>query len=56
MNDVFFNANVYAAFLEGKASKDEPRAILKKMMCSPRLMMELNLAAAAFSMNLKERR
>ena len=43
------NANVYSAFLEGKATKDEMRAILKKMMRDSRLMMKLNLAATISS-------
>lgn len=43
------NANVYSAFLEGKATKDEIRTILKKMMRDSRLMMKLNLAATVTS-------
>ncbi len=39
------NANVYSAFLEGKATKDEMRTILKKMMRDSQLIMMLNLAA-----------
>ena len=45
MEDMICNANVYSAFLEGKATKDEMRTILKKMMRDSRLMMKLNLAA-----------
>ena len=41
-----FNANLYAAFLEGKATKDENRIVLKRMIRSTRLIMELNLASA----------
>ena len=54
MDDMICNANVYAAFLEGKATKDEMRAILKKMMRDSRLMMKLNLAATVSSINIKE--
>lgn len=39
------NANVYSAFLEGKATQDEMRTVLKTMMRDTRLMMKLNLAA-----------
>lgn len=46
MEDFICNANVYSAFLEGKATKEEMRTILKKMMRDSRLMMTLNLAAA----------
>lgn len=49
------NANVYSAFLEGKATKDEMRAILKKMMRDSRLMMKLNLAATVSSIKTKEK-
>ena len=56
MEDMICNANVYAAFLEGKATKDEMRAILKKMMRDSRLMMKLNLAATVSSINIKEKR
>lgn len=48
------NANVYSAFLEGKATKDEMRAILKKMMRDSRLMMKLNLAATVSSIKTKD--
>ena len=41
-----FNANLYAAFLEGNATKDENRIVLKRMIRSTRLIMELNLASA----------
>ena len=41
-----FNANLYAAFLEGKTTKEENRIVLTRMIKSPRLIMELNLAAA----------
>ena len=36
-----FNANLYAAFLEGKTTKEENR-----ISKSPSLIMELNLASA----------
>lgn len=49
MDDMICNANVYSAFLEGKATKDEIRTILKKMMRDSRLMMKLNLAATVTS-------
>lgn len=45
MDDMINNANVYSAFLEGKATKDEMRTILKKMMRDSKLMLKLNLAA-----------
>ena len=48
------NANVYSAFLEGKATKDEKRAILKKMMRDSRLMMKLNLAATVSNRKRKD--
>lgn len=48
------NANVYSAFLEGKATKDEMRTILKKMMRDSLLMMKLNLAAAVSSRKRKD--
>lgn len=50
------NANVYSAFLEGKATKEEMRTILKKMMRDSRLMMTLNLAATVSSINIKEKK
>lgn len=50
------NANVYSAFLEGKATKDEMRAILKKMMRDSRLMMKLNLAATLTNSSIKGKR
>ena len=49
MEDIICNANVYSAFLEGKATKDEMRMVMRKMMRDPRLMMKLNLAAAVIS-------
>ena len=54
MEDMICNANVYSAFLEGKATKDEMRTILKKMMRDSRLMMKLNLAAAVSSRKKKD--
>lgn len=54
MDDMICNANVYSAFLEGKATKDEMRTILKKMMRDSRLMMILNLAAAVSSRKKKD--
>ena len=53
MEDMICNANVYSAFLEGKATKDEMRTILKKMMRDSRLMMKLNLAATVTSKRKK---
>ena len=53
MEDMTCNANVYSAFLEGKATKDEMCAILKKMMKDSRLMMKLNLAATVTSLCIK---
>jgi hypothetical protein len=41
-----FNANLYAAFLEGKTTKEENRIVLTRMTRSPKLIMELNLASA----------
>lgn len=55
MDDMICNANVYSAFLEGKATKDEMRTILKKIMRDSRLMMKLNLAATVSSINIKEK-
>ena len=54
MDDMICNANVYSAFLEGKATKDEKRAILKKMMRDSRLMMKLNLAATVSNRKRKD--
>ena len=48
------NANVYSAFLEGKATKDEMRTILKKLMRDSKLMMKINLAATVSSMIIKD--
>ena len=56
MEDMTCNANVYSAFLEGKATKDEMSTLLKKMMRDSRLMMKLNLAAAVSSRKKKTRR
>lgn len=50
---MIYNANVYSAFLEGRATKDEMHTILKKMMRDSRLMMKLNLAAAVSSRKKK---
>ena len=54
MDNKISNANVYSAFLEGKATKEEARSILKKMMRDPKLMMSLNLAATVsdFGINI----
>ena len=41
-----FNANLYAAFLEGKTTKEENRIVITRMARSPNLIMELNLASA----------
>lgn len=41
-----FNTNLYAAFLEGKTTKEENRIVLTRMTRSPKLIMELNLASA----------
>lgn len=56
MDEMICNANVCSAFLEGKATKDEMRTILKKMMRDSRLMMKLNLAATVSSIGIKEKR
>ena len=56
MDDMISNANVYSAFLEGKATKDEMRTILKKMMRDSRLMMKLNLAATVSNRKKKDDR
>ena len=40
------DSNVYAAFLEGKVSKQERKNVLNLMMQNPRLILELNLASA----------
>lgn len=53
MDNMICNANMYSAFLEGKATKDEMRTILKKMMRDSRLMMKLNLAATVTSSCIK---
>lgn len=50
MKDMICNANLYSAFLEGKATKDEMRTILKKLMRDSKLMMKINLAATVSSM------
>ena len=49
------NANEYSAFLEGNATKDEMRTILKKLMRDPKLMMKINLAATVSSMIIKDK-
>ena len=56
MDNMICNANMYSAFLEGKATKDEMRTILKKMMRDSRLMMKLNLAATVTSSCIKGRK
>ena len=56
MDDMICNANVYSAFLEGKATNDEMRVILKKMMRDSRLMMKLNLAATLTNSCIKGKR
>ena len=56
MDNMICNANVYSAFLEGKATKDEMRTILKKMMRDSRLMMKLNLAATVSNRKKKDDR
>ena len=56
MDDMICNANVYSAFLEGKATKEEMCTILKKMMRDSRLMMKLNLAATVTNRNKKKER
>lgn len=53
MGDMISNANVYSAFLEGKATKDEMRTILNRLMCDSRLMMKLNLAATISCKKMK---
>ena len=50
------NANVYSAFLEGEATKDEMRTILKKMMRDSSLVMKLNLAATVNGKKDKRRK
>lgn len=54
MEDVIGNANVYSAYLEGKANKDETCAILKKMIRDHRLMMTLNIAATVSSNRIRK--
>ena len=49
------NANLYSAFLEGKATKDEMRTIRKKLMRDSELMMKINLAATVSSMIIKDK-
>ena len=55
MKDMICNANLYSAFLEGKATKDEMRTILKKLMRDSKLMMKINLAATVSSMIIKDK-
>ena len=55
MNNMICNANEYSAFLEGNATKDEMRTILKKLMRDPKLMMKINLAATVSSMIIKDK-
>ena len=45
------NANEYSAFLEGTATNDELRTILKTMLIDSKLMMTLNLAACITDKN-----
>lgn len=40
------NANLYAAFIEGTATKDERRIVMKRMLRDSRLILRLNMAAA----------
>lgn len=46
MEDMICNANVYSAFLEERATKEEMCEILKEMMNDSHLIMTLNLAAS----------
>ena len=55
MKGMICNANLYSAFLEGKATKDEMRTILKKLMRDSKLMMKINLAATVSSMIIKDK-
>lgn len=55
MKDMICNANLYSAFLEGKATKNEMRTILKKLMRDSKLMMKINLAATVSSMIIKDK-
>lgn len=41
-----FDANLYAAFIEGKTTNEETRMVLKRMLKSPELRIILNMAAA----------
>lgn len=54
MDNMICNANVCSAFLEGKATMEEMRTILERMMRDPRLMMKLNLAATVANNKRKE--
>lgn len=40
-----FDANLYAAFLEGNCTKSENRKVLKRVIRDVRLAIELDLAA-----------
>lgn len=46
MDDMVCDSNVYTAFLEGKATKEETRAVLDEMMNDPLLALALNLSAS----------
>ena len=53
---MIYNANVYSAFLEGKATTEESTAILERMMHDSWLVMELNLAAVGNLSGSKNKR
>ena len=55
MEDMICNANVYSAFLEGKATEKEMRTILKKLIRDSRLIARLNLAATVSNLDIEDK-
>lgn len=53
MEDMIRNANLYSAYLTGSTTREENCKIMKRMLKSPILILELNLAAVNIS-NTKE--
>lgn len=45
MDKIILDENLYSAFLEGKATQDEVRAVMEEMLCDSQLILKLNLAA-----------
>lgn len=49
-----FDADVYAAYLDGSATKEEMNRVLRDLMNNPRLIFELNMAASIIALEDEE--